>query len=80
MKAADNVLPREGERWMVNTTAEKRKATYSDIELLSDVTKQIEGHTICALEKDPHGLFKGYSAISGKEVESRCREEPIIKK
>ena len=26
----------------------KRKATFSDINLLSDVTKQIEGHTICA--------------------------------
>ena len=26
----------------------KRKATFNDIELLSDVTKQIEGHTICA--------------------------------
>ena len=26
----------------------KRKATFADIDLLSDVTKQIEGHTICA--------------------------------
>ena len=30
----------------------KRKATYSDIDLLSDVTKQIEGHTICAFGED----------------------------
>ena len=34
--------------WRILDRVEKRKATYSDIELLSDVTKQIEGHTICA--------------------------------
>ena len=34
--------------WRILDRVEKRKATFSDIELLSDVTKQIEGHTICA--------------------------------
>ena len=35
----------------------KRKATYKDIDLLSDVTKQIEGHTICAFGEGSGGLF-----------------------
>jgi NADH-quinone oxidoreductase subunit F len=35
--------------WRILDRVVKRKATFSDIDLLSDVTKQIEGHTICAL-------------------------------
>ena len=41
---------REGSGWMwriLDRTA-KAKATHKDINLLEDVTKQIEGHTICA--------------------------------
>ncbi len=37
-----------GIRWRILDRVVKRKATFSDIDLLSDVTKQIEGHTICA--------------------------------
>ena len=44
--------------WRILDRVVKRKATFSDINLLSDVTKQIEGHTICALVKDLLGLFK----------------------
>ena len=40
---------------------EKEKATFNDIELLSDVTKQIEGHTICAFgEEVLLGQFRVY--------------------
>ena len=46
----DNVLLVERSRMDVENIDRvvKRKATFSDIDLLSDVTKQIEGHTICA--------------------------------
>ena len=43
---------REGSGWMrILDRVAKRKATYSDVDLLADVTKQIEGHTICAFER-----------------------------
>ena len=41
-------LVEAGWMWRILDRVEKRKATFSDIDLLSDVTKQIEGHTICA--------------------------------
>ena len=34
--------------WRILDRITKRKSTFKDVELLSDVTKQIEGHTICA--------------------------------
>ena len=41
---------REGSGWMwrILNRATKGETTLSDIDLLEDVTKQIEGHTICA--------------------------------
>jgi hypothetical protein len=45
--------PKRPKKWLAKKyileRVVKRKATFSDIDLLSDVTKQIEGHTICAL-------------------------------
>ena len=58
----------------------ERKVTFSDIELLSDVTKQIEGHTICAFGEGSAWPVQGLLRHFKKEVESRCREEPLIKK
>ena len=34
--------------WRILNRATKGETTLSDIDLLEDVTKQIEGHTICA--------------------------------
>ena len=51
MKVADNahhVVKVSGWMWRILERVVKRKATYNDVDLLSDVTKQIEGHTICA--------------------------------
>ena len=41
---------REGSGWMwrILNRATKGETALSDIDLLDDVTKQIEGHTICA--------------------------------
>ena len=73
---------REGSGWMwrILDRVVKRKATFSDIDLLSDVTKQIEGHTICAFGEGSAWPVQGLLRHFRKEVESRCREEPLIKK
>ena len=73
---------REGAGWMwrILDRVEKRKATFSDIDLLSDVTKQIEGHTICAFGEGSAWPVQGLLRHFKKEIESRCREEPLIKK
>ena len=73
---------REGSGWMwrILDRVVKRKATFSDVELLSDVTKQIEGHTICAFGEGSAWPVQVLLRHFRKEVESRCREEPLIKK
>ena len=73
---------REGAGWMwrILDRVVKRKATFSDIDLLSDVTKQIEGHTICAFGEGAAWPVQGLLRHFRKEIESRCREEPLIKK
>ena len=56
---------REGAGWMwrILDRVVKRKATFSDINLLSDVTKQIEGHTICAFGEGSAWPVQGLSLI-----------------
>ena len=73
---------REGSGWMwrILDRVVKRKATYSDVDLLSDVTRQIEGHTICAFGEGSAWPVQGLLRHFRKEVESRCREEPLIRK
>ena len=55
-------------------------AYHQDIDKLLDVTKQIEGHTICAFGEGSAWPVQGLLRHFRKEVDSRCREEPIIKK
>ena len=59
--------------WRILDRVVKRKAT-SDIDLLSDVTKQIEGHTIFFGEGSAW-LVQGLLRHFRKDIESRCREE-----
>ena len=57
----------------------KKESYFSDIDLLSDVTKQIEGHIFVPSVRftwPVQGLLRHFR----KEIESRCREEPIIKR
>ena len=42
----------------------------------SDVTKQIEGHTICAFGEGSAWPVQGLLRHFRKEIENRCREEP----
>ena len=82
MKVVDSAHLVEGVGWMwrILDRVVKRKATFSDIDLLSDVTKQIEGHTICAFGEGSAWPVQGLLRHFRKEIESRCREEPLIKK
>ena len=62
---------REGSGWMwrILDRVVKRKATYGDVELLSDVTKQIEGHTICAFGEGSAWPVQGMTRMGMKESE-----------
>ena len=73
---------REGCGWMwrmLERIADK-DATYKDIDLLYDVTKQIEGHTICAFGEGAAWPVQGLLRHFRKEIEKRSHEEPLIKK
>ena len=73
---------REGAGWMwrILNRISKGDATLSDVELLTDVTKQIEGHTICAFGEGSAWPVQGLLRHFKKEVEKKCRPDPIIKK
>ena len=64
---------------MVDSMA-KGDATKDEIDMLSDVTNQSAGHTICAFGEGSSWPVQGLLRHFKKEVESRCREEPLIKK
>ena len=55
-------------------------ATFKEIDLLENVTKQIEGHTICAFGEGAAWPVQGLIRHFRKEIEKRCHEEPLIKK
>ena len=73
---------REGAGWMwrILDRVVKRKATFSDIELLSDVTKQIEVTQFVLLGEGSAWPVQGLLRHFRKEIENRCREEPLIKR
>ena len=73
---------REGSGWMwrILERARKGDATHSDINLLDDVTKQIEGHTICAFGEGSAWPVQGLLRHFRKEIDKRCSNDPLIKK
>ena len=66
--------------WRILKRIENGEATYNDVSLLSDVTKQIEGHTICAFGEGSAWPVQCLLRHFRKEVEKRCSNEPIVKK
>ncbi len=73
---------REGSGWMwrILERIAKGEATKDDIKLLSEVTKQIEGHTICAFGEGSAWPVQGLLRHFSKEIDKRCFSEPTIKK
>jgi len=47
--------------------------------LLDDVTKQIEGHTICAFGEGASWPVQGLLRHFRKEIEKKCIGEPLFK-
>ena len=66
--------------WRMLERMSKGEASREEVDMLMDVTKQIEGHTICAFGEGSAWPVQGLLRHFRKEVESRCREEPSIKK
>jgi len=73
---------REGSGWMWRMLERmaKGKATLKEIELLTDVTKQIEGHTICAFGEGSAWPVQGLLRHFKKEIEKRNSTDPLVNK
>lgn len=67
---------REGTGWMwrMLTQLSKGEGSSADIDLLLDVTHQIEGHTICALGEAAAWPIQGLIRHFRKEIEQRQRK------
>jgi NADH-quinone oxidoreductase subunit F len=67
---------REGTGWMwrVMTRMVKGDAQVSEIDLLQEVTKQVEGHTICALGDAAAWPIQGLIRHFRPEIEKRIAE------
>ena len=60
-ESCGHVPCREGSGWMRMLERMARgEASKDEIDMLEDVTKQIEGHTICAFGEVHHGRSKVY--------------------
>jgi len=73
---------REGCGWMwrILERMADGESTYKEIDLLYDVTKQIEGHTICAFGEGSAWPVQGLLRHFKKEIEKRSHGEPLVKK
>ena len=67
---------REGTGWMwrVLTRMQKGEASVGDIDLVQEVTKQIEGHTICAFGEGASWPMQGFLRHFRPEIEKRIAE------
>ena len=72
---------REGTGWMMRmmNNLVEGKALISDIDMLFDVTKQVEGHTICALGDAAAWPIQGLIRHFRPEIEERIKKATLIK-
>ena len=66
--------------WRILERAAKGEATHKDIDLLSDVTKQIEGHTICAFGEGSAWPVQGLLRHFRKEIDKDVILNQLLKK
>ena len=57
----------------------KNEASREEIEKLEEVTKQIEGHTICAFGEGSSWPVQGLLRHFKKEIKERNKFDPVIK-
>ncbi|RYH12359.1 NADH-quinone oxidoreductase subunit NuoF [Tropicimonas sp. IMCC6043] len=71
---------REGTGWMMRVMERlvRGEAEIEEIDMLFDVTKQVEGHTICALGDAAAWPIQGLIRHFRDEIEYRIRKEPGI--
>ena len=72
---------REGSGWMwrILERMAKGEASREEVEMLFDVTKQIEGHTICAFGEGSAWPVQGLLKNFKKEIIKRNNFDPLIK-
>jgi NADH-quinone oxidoreductase subunit F len=73
---------REGTGWMFRIMEKMvdGNVQHNDIDKLLNVTKQIEGHTICAFGEGSAWPVQGLLRHFRKEIEKKCVGEPTFKK
>ena len=73
---------REGCGWMwrILERMADGESTYKEIDLLYDVTKQIEGHTICAFGEGSAWPVQGLIRNFRDEIIERNKFDPVVKK
>ena len=64
--------------WRMLGRMAKGEATLKEVDLLFDVTKQIEGHTICAFGEGSAWPVQGLIRHFRKEIERRNSSDPSI--
>ena len=58
----------------------KGEATKGEVDMLMDVTKQIEGHTICAFGEGSAWPVQGLLRNFKDEIIKRNKFDPVVKK
>lgn len=77
---------REGTTWLVDilTRMKYGQADYAEIDMLEELTRQIEGHTICALGDAAawpvQGLIKNFRSVIEDRIDSYWAQNPGARK
>jgi len=66
--------------WRMLQRMAKGEATLKEVDLLFDVTKQIEGHTICAFGEGSAWPVQGLLRHFRKDIEKRNNFDPLVRK
>ena len=66
--------------WRMLERMARGEASRDEIEMLGDVTKQIEGHTICAFGEGSSWPVQGLLRHFKKEIEKRNNLDPVVQK
>ena len=65
--------------WIILERMSKGEASKDEVIMLSDVTKQIEGHTICAFGEGSAWPVQGLLRHFKKEIIERNNFDPLVK-
>jgi NADH-quinone oxidoreductase subunit F len=65
--------------WRILERMAKGEASKDEVNMLSDVTKQIEGHTICAFGEGSAWPVQGLLRHFKKEIIARNNFDPLVR-